>query len=386
MKYGILAICSLFIFVSCKKNTENIDRAKATIDSLYSHYGVEDEALLRETYPFKEEYKATYLNREDSSKANKFAFLWPFSGTFSAANAIYFSTNDQKYLDIINNKVLKGLEQYFDTERYPFGYASYINRALLSDRFYDDNVWIGIDYIDLYLYTKEPKYLDKAQLVWDFVYSGHDDKLGGGIYWVESDKVSKNTCSNAPAVVFALKLYEATKNQEYLKKAITLYDWTKENLQDPTDYLYYDNITLEGEISEMKYAYNSGQMLQAAALLYQITEDESYLIEAKRIAESCHNYFFHQVTVEGETFNILNKGNVWFSVVMVRGFLQLYKVDKNKIYINSLQHSLEHAWEHMRDKDGLFETDWEGKERADEKWLLTQAAMVEMYANLSNIK
>lgn len=91
MKYGILAICSLFIFVSCKKNTENIDRAKATIDSLYSHYGVEDEALLRETYPFKEEYKATYLNREDSSKANKFAFLWPFSGTFSAANVIYLA-------------------------------------------------------------------------------------------------------------------------------------------------------------------------------------------------------------------------------------------------------------------------------------------------------
>lgn len=166
MKYKTLVICSLFIFVSCKKDTQNIDRAKATMDSLYSHYGVENEAQLRETYPFKEEYKATYLNKEDCSEANKFAFLWPFSGTFSAANAIYFNTNDQKYLDIINNKVLKGLDEYFDTERYPFGYASYINRAPLSDRFYDDNVWIGIDYINLYLHTKEPKYLAKAQLVW----------------------------------------------------------------------------------------------------------------------------------------------------------------------------------------------------------------------------
>lgn len=136
------------------------------MDSLYSHYGVENEALLRETYPFKEEYKATYLNKEDCSETNKFAFLWPFLGTFSAANAIYFNTNDQKYLDIINNKVLTGLDEYFDTERYPFGYASYINRAPLSDRFYDDNVWIGIDYINLYLHTKEPKYLAKAQLVW----------------------------------------------------------------------------------------------------------------------------------------------------------------------------------------------------------------------------
>lgn len=127
-------------------------------------------------------------------------------------------------------------------------------------------------------------------------------------------------------------------------------------------------------------------MLQAAALLYQITEDEGYLIEAKKIAESCYNYFFHKVIVEEESFSILNKGNVWFSVVMVRGFLELYKVDKNKTYIKSLQHSLDHAWRHMRDEDGLFEGDWGGKERTDEKWLLTQAAMVEIYANLSNVK
>lgn len=42
-------------------------------------------------------------------------------------------------------------------------------------------------------------------------------------------------------------------------------------LQDSTDYLYFDNISLDGKIDKSKYAYNSGQMMQAATLLYQLT-------------------------------------------------------------------------------------------------------------------
>ena len=66
--------------------------------------------------------------------------------------------------------------------------------------------------------TKEPKYLQKAQLIWNFIESGTDDNLGGGIYWCEQRKESKNTCSNAPGSVFALKLFEATKDSAYFVK------------------------------------------------------------------------------------------------------------------------------------------------------------------------
>ncbi len=69
--------------------------------------------------------------------------------------------------------------------------------------------------------TKEPKYLQKAQLIWKFIESGTDDNLGGGIYWCEQRKESKNTCSNAPGSVFALKLFEATKDSAYFVKRAT---------------------------------------------------------------------------------------------------------------------------------------------------------------------
>lgn len=71
---------------------------------------------------------------------------------------------------------------------------------------------------------------------------------------------------------------------------------------------------------------------------------------------------------------------------MMRGFVELYQVDKNKTYIDAFAKNLDHAWKYMRDEKGLFSTDWTGKTKDDKKWLLTQAAMVEMYARIATIK
>lgn len=119
------------------------------------------------------------------------------------------------------------MEEYFDTRREPFAYSSYISSQPLSDRFYDDNVWLGIDFTDSYRMTGKQAYLEKAKLIWKFILSGKDDVLGGGIYWCEQKKESKNTCSNAPGAVFALKLFQATQDDAYLKQGKDLYEWTK---------------------------------------------------------------------------------------------------------------------------------------------------------------
>lgn len=366
-----------------------LTRAKQTLDSLYLNYSVSGTCLLRENYPSNiGDYTATYLaSEEQKNKPNLYSYLWPYSGTFSAVNALFETTNDADYKSLLNNKVLVGLEEYFDTQRVPGAYASYINSASQSDRFYDDNIWLGIDFTDVYMLTKEAKYLQKAQLIWNFIESGTDDKLGGGIYWCEQKKESKNTCSNAPGSVFALKLFEATKDSAYFVKGQRLYEWTQANLQDSTDYLYFDNIALDGKIGKAKFAYNSGQMMQAAALLYQLTGDKNYLTDAQNIAQACHNYFFMDyVTEQDRSIKLLKKGDIWFTAVMLRGFIELYQADRNKIYLDSFNQSLDYAWEHARDEKGLFNTDLSGKTCDNRKWLLTQAAMVEMYARLAAIK
>ena len=383
---------SLLLNVICAfaiaNTSPNAERAQQTLDALYKNYAAPNTCLLRENYPSDQNNKATYLASEEQAKRhNEYSYLWPYSGTFSAVNALLESTGNKKYKKLLENKVLPGLEEYFDTQRTPNAYSSYIQTAPASDRFYDDNVWLGIDFTDIYQITGEQKYLDKAQLIWKFIESGTDNLLGGGIYWCEQKKESKNTCSNAPGSVLAFKLFKATNDSVYFKQGKDLYEWTQKNLQDSTDYLYFDNIRLDGKIGKAKFAYNSGQMMQSAALLYQLTQNPIYLKEAQNVAKECYNYFFTDfTTTTGENFKILKQGDIWFTAVMLRGFIELYHIDKNKTYINAFNKSLNHAWNNARDNKGLFNTDLSGKNKDNKKWLLTQAAIVEMYARLAAIQ
>jgi len=371
------------------QHRNNYNNALKTLDQIQQLYSVLDgKKLFRETYPFDEQHQATYLGVEDQKpKANPYSYLWPFSGSLSAYVAVFESTKDKKTLQHIDKVVITGLANYYDT-RIPHAYASYVKDAPLSDRFYDDNIWLGIDFVDLYLLTKKQAYLQEAKKIWTFVESGMDDKLGGGIYWCEQRKESKNTCSNAPAVVYLVKLYEATKETKYLDEAKSLYNWTKKFLQDPDDYLYWDNINLEKKVDKAKYPYNTGQMIQAGALLYKMTNDIRYLQDAQTSAKAGFVHFFtkNQNNQQGSTYPVLKRSDNWFIAIMLRGYIELYHLDNNKEYIAVFQANLDHAWQHMRDTNGLFGKDWTAREeKVGKKWLLDQFALAEMYARMSKI-
>ena len=50
------------------------------------------------------------------------------------------------------------------------------------------------------------------------------------------------------------------------------------------------------------------------------------LEDAQNIAEACHKHFFTYFTSpDGQTFQLLKKGNIWFTAVMLRGLLNFIK-------------------------------------------------------------
>lgn len=173
-----LLTCSLAACGRCGATAPgNLGRAKATLDSIYKWYGVDGSFLLRENYPFDADYKAGYL-AEGQAALNPYSYLWPFSGTLSAATAILGA--DPSYRSVIDGRILPGLARYLDTTRMPVAYAAYVDAG--ADRFYDDNLWLGIDLCDIYEATGDRKYLAEAERIWEFIGSGMDDVLGGGIY------------------------------------------------------------------------------------------------------------------------------------------------------------------------------------------------------------
>lgn len=192
----------------------------------------------------------------------------------SAFSIIVQTTSNLEFRTTYEQVIKNLLDKYYNTSKQPECFACFTNSW--DDRLYDDAIWISIDMADLNGYSRDSWCLDKAESVYRFMLSGMDDKLGGGVCWSETDKndtdkASKNRCSNAPAAVMCMKLYEVTGNDKCLTRVKEIYAWTKQNLQDPSDLLYFDNIKLDETRSTAKFSYNLGQMLQAATLIYKAT-------------------------------------------------------------------------------------------------------------------
>lgn len=386
-KFAYFAIASLMLAVGCSKQNANynLEHALQMKDKIYTLYDVDETPLLAENYPQDVAAEATYLAEGADNKVNKYSYLWPYSGTLSMMSALYEATHDETILTTIDEQVVEGLKMYHDTSREPHGYSSYIT-ADEADRFYDDNIWLVIDFVDLYTLTGKQSYLDMALDIWKFVLSGRDTKLGDGIYWCEQKKTTKNTCSNAPAAVAALKLHKATGEQQYFDQGENLYTWVYYSLRDK-DNLYWDNVSLTGKFDRRKFTYNSGQMIEAGVLLYEITKEEKYLKQAQATAESClAQWSIAYKNDKGDSITIFESGDVWFDAVLMRGYMALWRADGEPKYLTAFNDTINYAWYMGRDENGLFGKYLTSRgENEDKSWLLTQAAYAEMSARLATV-
>lgn len=155
-----------------------------------------------------------------------------------------------------------------------------------ADRYYDDNEWMVMSLVETYEHLHDPKYLHWAQETLKFVLSGESSDLGGGIFWKEAEKNSKNTCSNAPGAAACLAVYRHTHDPALLQKARELYAWTKRTLMDPSDHLFYDNIGLNGHIAKDKWSYNVALMIRTASNLYALNKQPSYKADIEAMKKS----------------------------------------------------------------------------------------------------
>ena len=362
-------------------NTRYLSIADSILSNVLNLYQTND-GLLTETYPVNPDQKITYLAGGTQQNGTlKASFLWPYSGMMSGCVALYKATGNKKYKKILEKRILPGMEQYWDNSRLPACYQSYPTKYGQHGRYYDDNIWIALDYCDYYQLTHKPASLEKTVALYQYIYSGWSDEIGGGIFWCEQQKEAKHTCSNAPSTVLGVKLYRLTKDAKYLEKAKETYAWTKKHLCDPTDHLYWDNINLKGKVSKEKYAYNSGQMIQAGVLLYEETGDEQYLHDAQQTAAGTDAFFRTKADKKDPTVKV-HKDMAWFNVILFRGLKALYKIDKNPAYVNAMVENALHAWENYRDENGLLGRDWSEHNKEQYKWLLDNACLIEFFAEI----
>jgi rhamnogalacturonyl hydrolase YesR len=201
---------------------------------------------------------------------------------------------------------------------------------------------------------------------------------------VTDPRAVKATNATAFAATLALKLYQINHKPQYFDFGKRLYHWNRSFMQDPIDKMYWNDISLlTHQINKTKWTYNVGEMLSSSCLLYKITKDSSYLNEAKELAKKSFDYFSENFKDNGRFFP---NHDPWFTMILLRGYLDLYALDKNAEYINTIIKNADYAWMHARTADGLFYEDWAGDNKGRYYWILNQECMVEVYALISKFK
>lgn len=279
---------------------------------------------------------------------NRPAYMWGCGVQLSALTAAAH-LDPKPYLPELES-YLTGLRAYLTDYNHIPGF-DVLPGSKPADRYYDDNEWMVLALIEAYRDTSDARILSWAEQDFKFVMSGEDDKLGGGIYWHEQKRTSKNTCSNAPAIVGALSLYQITDKESYLNTARQLYDWVNAHLQD-TDGLYFDHITLSGAVDHTKWSYNSALMIRANCLFYEITHQPSYLQEAERIAKAAEAMW---VDPKNGSFT---KDGAPFTHLLSEAFLALYRQDKNRRWLKVVRRGLVYLHQHCRDANGNYPSSW----------------------------
>jgi hypothetical protein len=311
-----------------------------------------------------------YRDFEVPAPKNGYAYCWPLCGLLQAYNeaeAGGIGGPSVRRITALIDKYKSNKPVMADPGRPSVpGYDSYIVRFGGGNRFYDDNQWLGLAWMDAWFRLKDPALLERGRLIYRFMMTGYDTVAGGGLYWEEGKKTTKNTCSNGPGIVLALQLYKATREKKYLDTALLLYHWVDRHLRD-TDGLYFDHIRLrDGRIGKAKYSYNTGTMLQANVWLYELTGDHAWLQRATSIADSAVRYFYGSGKF---------RDSYWFNAVLLRGLQDLLQFNSNPAYMIAFERCVKESLRNDLSPSGVMG-------RKKQQLLVNQAGMLEILARL----
>lgn len=280
------------------------------------------------------------------------AYMWS-AGVQLTALAAAARLNPDRYAERLT-QYADALDVYWKEHNGIAGY-DVLPAPAEPDRYYDDNAWIVLALVEINEMAPNARRLDRAEQTLKFVLSGEDDALGGGVYWREKERTSKNTCSNAPTIAAALRLYQQRPDPQWLAAAERLHAWTVSHLQ-AEDGLMWDNVKLDGKIDRREYTYNTALMIRACCLFHQINDQPQWLAEAQRMARAAEAKW-----VQPESGAIADAGR--FAHMLVEAWLAVHALDHDPHWLDVVRRALGDLHEHRRDEQGRYSGSWDGAGR-----------------------
>jgi len=235
-----------------------------------------------------------------------------------------------------------------------------------GDRYYDDNAWIALAQVELYMVCGDEKYLTWAKNTVAFSMSGENGPQNdppGGIRWHESNTGGSSVCAAAPTTLANLMIYEITGETKYFQDGLRIYTWlATSGLHRLSDGVYHE--TNQGPLG-----YQTAVVTQCAIRLYNITGDPAYLAEAQRLGAAMEKRFIDRSS------HRLKQTGKWGGHDMTNAYVDLYEADHNPHWLNLAAGCIEYVRNHGWDPvTGRYPTDWNSTTAAPSTDVLDQAS------------
>lgn len=278
-----------------------------------------------------------------SLKIRKPDYVWLQSVMF--ANLVAAARAEPETYGPLLKNYYNALEAYWDPKVKVPGYEPAPTRGNGNDKYYDDNAWLVITFLEAYESDPDPRYLKRADETLKFVLSGWDEESGGGIWWHERHKDgTKNACANGPAAVCCLRLAKFEKDEApaLVDQAKKIVDWTVAALQDK-DGLFDDRkVVATGEIKRGKLTYNTALMLRAFLGLYRATGEKKYLDEAQRIGRASDWFLDRETAVYRDAPR--------YAHFMVEADLELFRTTHEEYLMNRAKRNVQALYDRWKAK------------------------------------
>jgi len=272
--------------------------------------------------------------------------LYKTTGWWNSANAITALADYSR---------VSGSKQYRSVFANTFSAAQKTSPGFLN-KYYDDEGWWALAWVDVYGITHDRKYLAMAESIFTDMSGGWDDTCAGGIWW-SKDRKYKNAIANElfldVAAQLAIHEKDRHKRGEYRDWAEKEWRWFSHSGMINDDHLVNDGLNDACmNNKQTTWSYNQGVIAGGLAELSKSDSDPGLLTEADEIAGSA---ILHLVDSKGILHDSCEPNcgadGTQFKGILARNLRILYEARPVDAYKRFLLTNADSVWAQVQSGD-----------------------------------
>ncbi len=280
--------------------------------------------------------------------------LWKSDGWWNSANSL------TAMVDL--SRATHSTEYVGDIEK---TYAANAGGRFVVNKYYDDEGWWALAWIDAYDLTGDARYLQAAEGVFEDMTGGWDETCGGGLWWTR-ERTYKNAIPNelflSVAAHLANRVQDSSQRSRYVAWATREWTWFQHSSMIEGDHLISDGLDAKCRDNHgTKWTYNQGVVLGGLAELSRLPGEGRVLRPARAIADAAIEHLADGQGVLHESCEPKCGGDgSQFKGIFMRNLALLNERKPRKNYVRFLRANAESLVERAQSPEHTYGVVWSG--------------------------